>query len=47
MVDGQLRLFDEQLGDKPYVLGEAVSLVDFHLASFMQWIGFCGLDIAA
>src|SRR5690606_30457674 len=46
-VDRLLRLFDEELGGKQYVLGDAVSLVDFHMASFMQWIGFCGVDLAA
>ena len=46
-VDRLLHLFEDELGEKPYVLGEAVSLVDFHLASFMQWIGFCGVDLAA
>lgn len=45
-IDKLLHIFEQQLGDRPYVLGEAASLVDFHLASFMQWIGFCGIDIA-
>lgn len=35
-VDRLLGLFQGELGDKSYVLGDAVSLVDFHLASFMQ-----------
>ncbi len=46
-VDHLLGLFNEALGSKTYVLGENVSLVDFHMASFMQWVGFCGVDFAA
>lgn len=45
-VDKLLHIFEQQLADRPYVLGDAASLVDFHLASFMQWLGFCGIDLA-
>lgn len=41
-----LRVFEDSLGDKPYVLGREFSLVDCHLASFFQWLGFCGVDLA-
>jgi glutathione S-transferase len=41
-----LAIFEQELGDKPYVLGERVSLVDFHLASIFQWMVFCGIDVA-
>lgn len=40
-----LRVFEGALGDKPYVLGASFSLVDCHLASFFQWLGFCGVDL--
>jgi glutathione S-transferase len=41
-----ISIFEKELGDKAYVLGEGVSIVDFHLASFFEWIGHCGVDLA-
>lgn len=46
-VDKLLALLEEDLGDKPYVLGDNVSIVDFHLGSFMRWMQFCGIELAA
>ncbi len=46
-VDELIGIFDKELGDRSYILGESVSLVDFHLASFMQWMGFLGVSLAA
>lgn len=45
-LDHLIGLFDAELGDQSYVLGDAVSLVDFHMASLFQWIAFCGVDVA-
>lgn len=45
-VEGLIGLFDKELGDKSYILGDDISLVDFHMASFFQWMGFCGVDLA-
>jgi glutathione S-transferase len=45
-VAANVAIFEAELGTKSYVLGESVSLVDFHLASFFQWLGFCGFDVA-
>jgi glutathione S-transferase len=39
-------IFERGLGNKPYVLGEHASLVDFHLASLFQWITYCGFELA-
>ncbi len=38
-------IFEKELGDKQHVLGAKISLVDFHLASFFQWMGFLGVDL--
>jgi glutathione S-transferase len=44
-LDQLIGVFEQELGDKSYVLGERISLVDFHLASFFQWMGFLGVDL--
>lgn len=41
-----LRLFEGELGDKQYVLGDAISIPDFHLASTVGWIASCGVDLS-
>lgn len=46
-LDQLIGIFEEQLADKPYALGDAASLVDFHLASMFQWIGFLGVSLDA
>lgn len=45
-VDRLIALLEDDLGDKTYILGETASLVDFHLVSFLQWMSFCGVDLA-
>lgn len=44
-IDRLVAMLDEELGDKPYVLGESASLVDFHLVSILGWMGSCGIDL--
>jgi glutathione S-transferase len=45
-IDTLLGMLDDQLEGQDYLLGESVSLADFHLGSLMHWIGFCGVDLA-
>ncbi len=45
-IDALIGILDEDLGDKPYILGKDASLVDFHLAALFQWLQFCGVDLA-
>lgn len=45
-VDHLLGILNAELTAKKYVLGQKVSLVDFHLGSFVQWLGFSGIDLA-
>lgn len=42
-IDTLLGMLEAELSG-PYLLGDSISLVDFHLGSFMQWLGFCGID---
>lgn len=44
-VDVLIGHLDGDLGDRPYILGDSVSLVDIHLASFFQWLTFCGVGL--
>jgi len=44
-VDALVAIFERELGDKEHVLGKQISLVDFHMASFFQWMGFLGVDL--
>lgn len=44
-LDQLLGIFEKELGDKSYVLGDSASLVDFHLASLFQWMGFLGVSL--
>lgn len=44
-LDTLIAMWEAALGDNPYILGKDVSLVDFHLASCFQWLGFCGVDL--
>ncbi len=39
-------ILDEDLGERAYILGDAVSLVDFHLVSLLGWVASCGVDLA-
>ncbi len=45
-IDRLLAMVDAELAEGPYMLGASASLVDFHLVSFMQWLGFCGIDLS-
>lgn len=44
-IDGLIAILEKDLVNKSYILGDSASLVDFHLASIFQWIGFCGVDL--
>lgn len=46
-VDALLGIFEKELGDKSYILGESASLVDFHIASFVLWMGSLGVSLEA
>lgn len=45
-VDGLFTVFEGELGDRPYLLGAEVSIVDFHLASTIGWVASCGVELA-
>ena len=45
-LDELLGMLEAELTDQPYLLGESISLVDFHLGACMQWAQFCGVDLA-
>lgn len=45
-IDHLIAMLDADLGDKPYILGDAVSLVDFHLVSMLGWLASCGIELA-
>ncbi len=40
-------MVEAQLGEREYMLGPNVSLVDFHLVSHFHWMAFCGIDLSA
>ena len=44
-LDQLIGIFEKELGEKSYVLGQGISLVDFHLGSFFQWVTFMGVDL--
>ena len=44
-IDHLIGIFEKELGDKSYVLGESASLVDFHLACLIQWAGSLGVSL--
>lgn len=46
-LDQLIGIFEQELGGKSHVLGKQISLVDFHLASFFQWMGFLGVDLTS
>jgi glutathione S-transferase len=43
-IDVLIGMLNDEL-KKDYILGNDISLVDIHLASFFQWIQFCGVDL--
>ena len=44
-IDSCLRILDEALGDRPFLVGE-YTLVDTHLNSFVDWLRHMKLDLA-
>lgn len=45
-VDTHLAMLEAALAARRYLLGDAISVVDFHLASFLHWVTMCGVDLA-
>jgi glutathione S-transferase len=45
-IDQLIGLLDTDLGKRSYILGEDISIVDFHLAAFFQWLQKIGVDMA-
>lgn len=45
-VDHLLGLLDRRLQGRSHVLGERLSIVDFHLSSFVHYVGMCGVDLS-
>lgn len=43
---GLLGQVDAALKGKEFMLGDSISIVDFHFASFLEWLGYCGVDLA-
>ncbi len=46
-VDELLGILEKELATKPHLLGDTISIVDFHLASFLEWAQHCGVDFKA
>ncbi|MGF1467131.1 MAG: glutathione S-transferase family protein [Sandaracinaceae bacterium] len=44
-VESLIGMVDGALEDRPYLLGDQASLADVHLASFLGWVGMCGIDV--
>lgn len=42
-----LRILDESLGSKPYLLGADYTLVDTHLNSLVDWLRMMKFDLSA
>jgi glutathione S-transferase len=45
-VERCLGILDKELEGRPYLLGAEFSLVDAHVGSFIDWLGFSGFDVA-
>lgn len=45
-VENHLRILDEALAGKTWLVGESFSLVDVHLIGWTAWVGMCGFDLA-
>jgi glutathione S-transferase len=43
-VESHLRILDAALAGKTYLVGDAFSLVDVHLAGWIAYLGMCGFD---
>jgi len=44
-VEKGLRILDEALRGKTWLVGDRFSLVDLHLSGWASWIGMCGFDL--
>lgn len=42
-IDTLLATLDKELATKPHMLGDEISIVDFHLASVLEWAQHCGV----
>jgi len=40
-------MVEANLADREYMLGDKVSLVDFHIVSHFHWMSLCGIDLSA
>lgn len=45
-VEGLLRILEEALGDKEYLVGNRFTLADLHLSSWMEYVRMMGFDLA-
>ena len=45
-VENHLRILDEALSGKTWLVGDAFSLVDVHVIGWTAWVGMCGFDLA-
>jgi glutathione S-transferase len=44
-VERCLRVLDGALAGRPWILGDAFSIVDAHVASVLMWVSFCGFGL--
>lgn len=44
LIDRLIGFVEQNLEDRPYMLGDTASLVDFHLVSHFQWMSSCGIE---
>ncbi|CZR49608.1 uncharacterized protein FPRO_15966 [Fusarium proliferatum ET1] len=43
----KVRILDNSLHDRDYILGDSYSIVDTHLWATVRWLTYTGLDLAA
>ncbi|MGH1344284.1 MAG: glutathione S-transferase family protein [Nannocystales bacterium] len=46
-IDRLNAMVESNLAERQYMLGDNVSVVDFHLVSHFHWMSFCGIDLTA
>ncbi|MBV1857058.1 MAG: glutathione S-transferase family protein [Nannocystaceae bacterium] len=46
-IDRLIGMLEANFADRSYMLGDSASLVDFHLVSLFQWMGFCGIELTS
>ena len=44
-IDTLLGMLEAELATKKHILGDAISVVDFHLASILEWAQHCGVSV--